>query len=92
MKPARSYDTPILAMIEAFNAHVGGTLTMADLRDEWWFRLDDADKENRFGYWLDKALELPVVAEKVEVVYLRNPGWYTEVRFKVLDHVIPKYK
>lgn len=88
MKPARTYDTPILAVIEACNAHVGETLTMAELRDEWWWRLDDADKENRFGYWLDKALEVPAVAESVSVIYKRQPGWYTEVQFKVAKKIV----
>jgi hypothetical protein len=88
MRTAKTYDTPILAMIEAFNAHAGGEITMPELRDEWWFRLDDADKENKFGYWLDKTLELPAVAEMVTVVYKRQPGWYTEVRFAVAKEIV----
>jgi hypothetical protein len=89
MKKTHTYDTPILAMIETFNAHLGEEITMIDLRDEWWYRLDDASKENRFGYWLDKTLELPIVAENVTVVYKTQPGWYTEVRFKVSDSIRP---
>lgn len=76
----RSYDTPILAMIKAFNDHAGGEVSMIDLRDGWYFHL--AHKEdNRFGYWLDKTLE--IVKDDVKIVYNRNPGWYTEVRFFV---------
>ena len=84
MKKKQIYDTPILAMIKAFNAHVGEEVTLGDLRDDWYFYL--AHKEdNRFVYWLDKTME--IVNDNVNIIYKRNPGWYTEVKFEVTEEI-----
>ena len=79
-KKAQTYDTPMLAMIKALNAHVGEEVSLADLRDDWYFHLAHK-KDNRFVYWLDKTME--VVNDNVNIIYKRNPVWYTEVRFFV---------
>lgn len=77
---ARTYDTPVLAMIKALNAHVGEEMTLGELRDDWYFHLAHKD-DNRFVYWLDETMEL--VNDNVKIIYKRSPGWYTEVRFFV---------
>ena len=76
----QAYDTPMLAMIKALNAHVGEEVSLADLRDSWYFHLEHKE-DNRFVYWLDKTME--VVNDSVNIIYKRNPGWYTEVGFFV---------
>ena len=71
-------------MMKAFNAHVGEEFTLGDLRDDWYFYL--AHKEdNRFVYWLDKTME--IVNDNVNIIYKRNPGWYTEVKFEVTEEI-----
>jgi len=77
---ARTYDTPVLAMIKALNAHVGEEITLGELRDDWYFHLAHKD-DNRFVYWLDETMEL--VNDNVNIIYKPSPGWYTEVRFFV---------
>ena len=57
---------------------------MIDLRDSWYFHLAHKD-DNRFVYWLDKTME--IVNDGVEIVYKRNPGWYTEVLFYVKEPI-----
>lgn len=77
-KTERRYDTPVLAMIQALNDHVGEEVSLIDLRDSWYFHL--AHKEdNRFVYWLDMTMEM--LNDDVKIIYKRNPGWYTEVLF-----------
>ena len=80
----KNYDTPMLAMIKALNAHVGEEITLGELRDDWYFHLAHKD-DNRFVYWLDKTME--VVNDRIEVIYKRNPGWYTEVMFFVAEKI-----
>ena len=74
------YDAPVLAMIKAMNSHVGEELSLADLRDAWYFQMEHKE-DNRFVYWLDKTIEL--VNDRVKIIYKRNPGWYTEVKFHI---------
>jgi len=83
-KRTQTYDTPMLAMIKALNAHVGEEITLGELRDDWYFHLAHKD-ENRFVYWLDKTME--VVNDQVQVIYKLNPGWYTEVKFAVTERI-----
>ena len=83
-KKVQTYDTPMLAMIKALNAHVGEEVSLADLRDDWYFHLQHKE-DNRFVYWLDKTME--VVNDRIEVIYKRNPGWYTEVMFFVAEKI-----
>ena len=78
------YDAPILAMIKAFNGHVGEDVDMITIRDEWYFNMGHKE-DNRFVYWLDKTME--VVNDQVQVIYKRNPGWYTEVKFAVTERI-----
>jgi len=80
----KNYDTPMLAMIKALNAHVGEEITLGDLRDDWYFHLAHKD-DNRFVYWLDKTMEL--VNDNVNIIYKRTPGWYTEVKFFVTEEI-----
>jgi len=83
-KKAQTYDTPMLAMIKALNAHVGQEITLGELRDDWYFHLAHKD-DNRFVYWLDKTME--VVNGSVNIIYKRTPGWYTEVKFFVTEEI-----
>ena len=80
----KNYDTPMLAMIKALNAHVGEEITLGELRDDWYFHLAHKD-DNRFVYWLDKTMEL--VNDNVNIIYKRTPGWYTEVKFFVTEEI-----
>ena len=80
MKKAKSYDAPVVAMIKALNMHVGEEVSLADLRDSWYFQLDHKE-DNRFVYWLDQTME--IVNEDVNIIYKRVPGWYTGVMFYV---------
>lgn len=80
MKKVNQYDTPVLAMIKALNAHVGEEVDMSELRDEWYFEMENKE-DNRFVYWLDQTME--IVNEDVKIVYKRLPGWYTGVSFYV---------
>lgn len=77
---AQTYDTPVLAMIKALNGYVGEEVSLADLRDSWYFHLEHKE-DNRFVYWLDMTME--IVNDSVKIIYKRNPGWYTEVRFYI---------
>lgn len=80
MKKVKEYDTPVLAMVKALNAHAGEEVEMSALRDEWYYQM--ANKaDNRFVYWLDQTME--IVNEDVKVIYKRKPGWYTGVAFFV---------
>lgn len=80
MKKVKEYDTPVLAMIKALNAHVGEEVDMSALRDEWYYQMENKE-DNRFVYWLDQTME--IVNEDVKIVYKRLPGWYTGVSFYV---------
>lgn len=84
MKKKQIYDTPILAMIKAFNAHLGEEVTLGELRDDWYYYLEHKD-DNRFVYWLDKTME--IVNHRVEIIYKHNPGWYTEVVFFLAEKI-----
>jgi hypothetical protein len=84
MRTVNRYDTPILAMIKAFNDFAGGECLLIELRDQWYFHMGSKE-DNRFVYWLDLALEM--VNEEVVVAYKRHPGWYTEVVFEVRKEI-----
>jgi hypothetical protein len=74
------YDAPVLAMIKAFNGHVGEDVDLVTIRDEWYFNMEHKE-DNKFVYWLDMTME--IVNKDVNIVYKRLPGWYTEVKFFV---------
>ena len=76
----QKYDTPILAMIKAMNDLVGEEVDLSELRDQWYFHMGSRD-DNRFVYWLDATMEL--INQDVKIVYKRNPGWYTSVKFYI---------
>jgi hypothetical protein len=77
------YDTPAVALIEAFNACVGKTVPMVFLRDEFRFHLGGEPKRGQFPFWLEKMLAVPEVADSVDVINITRPGDYTRVWFKV---------
>lgn len=83
-KTERRYDTPVLAMIQALNSYVGEEVSLADLRDAWYFKMEHKE-DNRFVYWLDETME--IVNDQIQVIYKRNPGWYTEVKFFVAKEI-----
>ena len=84
MKKQMRYDTPILAMIKAFNDFAGGECYLIELRDQWYFHMETR-ADNRFVYWLDLALEQ--VNDEVVVAYKRHPGWYTDVVFEIKKEI-----
>ncbi len=83
-KTERRYDTPVLAMIKALNSYVGEEVSLADLRDAWYFQMEHKE-DNRFVYWLDETME--IVNDSVKIIYKRNPGWYTEVKFYIGEEI-----
>tara|TARA_R100000231_G_C5328515_1_gene165623 strand:- start:689 stop:946 length:258 start_codon:yes stop_codon:yes gene_type:complete len=76
----QNYDIPVLQMIRVLNDHVGSTIDMPTLRDEWYFKMSETP-DNNFIYWLDLTMEL--IGTNCELVYIRQRGWYTEVEIKV---------
>ena len=84
MKKVNKYDTPILAMIKAFNDFAGGECLLIELREQWYHHMQGR-ADNRFVYWLDMTLE--IVNEYVAVIYKRHPGWYTEVAFEIKKEI-----
>jgi hypothetical protein len=80
MKKQMKYDTPILAMIKAFNDFAGGECCLTELRDQWYFHMETR-ADNRFVYWLDATMEL--INQDVKILYKRNAGWYTSVKFYI---------
>lgn len=77
----KDYDTPVLAMVKALNQHVGKEVDMITLREDWWHEIGEKEG-NYLSYWLDKTVEL--FQKDLDIVYIRTPGWYTEVKIKVL--------
>lgn len=84
MNKQMRYDTPIMAVIKAFNDFAGGECSLLELREQWYFHMETR-ADNRFVYWLDLALEL--VNDRVVVVYKRQPGWYSEVLFEIKEEI-----
>lgn len=84
MRRKQTYDTPVLNMIKAFNDFAGGECLLIELRDQWYFHMGSRG-DNRFIYWLELAME--IANEKVEVVYKRVPGWYSEVSFHIKEKI-----
>lgn len=84
MKRKQQFDTPVLNMIKSFNDFAGGSASLIELRDQWYFHMG-SHQDNRFVYWLELAMEM--VPGKVNVVYKRQPGWYSEVEFEIPEEI-----
>lgn len=82
------WDTPTLAMAEAMNEFVGQQVSMITLKQAWQYYVGNDD--HSFAKALDRAMTL--WPGQIEAVYIRKPGWFTEVQFKILGEVRLKYK
>jgi len=76
-------NTPTLAVTAALDEYRGETIWLAELRDAYRFH-------GGGDYPMTKALELHQTLHPgdFEWIYVRQPGWYTELKI----HVRSKYK
>lgn len=74
------WDTPTLALAQAINELAGREVSMVDLKQAWQFYVGNDD--HSFSKAIDRGVSL--WPDHIQAVYVRSPGWYTEVRFKIV--------